>query len=307
MVRYFDLSGWATIPDLRLEPPTWAADAHIDGVPVPTAAFGERGATLVEGALVAPLFFLLIFSILEFGLVFRQYLTMSTADRNGTHAASTAGNAAQADYVTLQAIKKSSTTIKTSEIAAIVIFKASGPAASINDVTLQACLTASVAGVCNRYTATDLARPVGDFGNCSLGSASPDRFWCPTTRVVAASGPPDYIGVYITTRYQAAVTKVFGKSYNLSEQTPCTAWKRRHTMMRRRRRSERGTNFVEMALVVPLLLTLMLGIFEVGMMFSQRHHDGQATRTTARTGSTAGKAPTATSRSSARSAQHSAA
>jgi len=184
----------------------------------PHRRVGERGATLVEGALVAPLFFLLIFSILEFGLVFRQYLTMSTADRNGTRAASAAGNAAQADYVTLQAIKKSSTAIKTSEITAIVIFKASGPAASINDVALQACLTASVAGVCNRYTAADLARPVGDFGNCSLGSASPDRFWCPTTRVVAASGPPDYIGVYIATRYQA-VTKIFGKSYNLSEQT----------------------------------------------------------------------------------------
>lgn len=180
---------------------------------------GERGATLVEGALVAPLFFLLIFSILEFGLVFRQYLTMSTADRNGTRAASAAGNAAQADYVTLQAIKKSSVAIKPSEIKTIVIFKASGPKASItDDLLLQPCLTTSVAGLCNRYTVSDLSRPIGDFGNCAIGSTSPDRFWCPTSRVVAASGPPDYIGVYIATKYQA-VTKIFGKSYDLSEQT----------------------------------------------------------------------------------------
>jgi Flp pilus assembly protein TadG len=64
-------------------------------------------------------------------------------------------------------------------------------------------------------------------------------------------------------------------------------------MMRRRRRSERGTNFVEMALVVPLLLTLMLGIFQVGMMFRSDIAIANATRTAARTGSTAGKAPTA--------------
>ncbi len=50
-------------------------------------------------------------------------------------------------------------------------------------------------------------------------------------------------------------------------------------MMRRRRRSERGANFVEMALVVPLLMTLMLGIFEVGMMFRSDIAIANATET----------------------------
>ena len=179
----------------------------------------ERGSALVEGALVAPLFFLLLFAILEFGLVFRQYLTMSSADRNATRAASAAGNSSLADYVTLQNIKKSTTAIKSSEIQTIVIFKASSPTASItNDASLQPCLTASQAGLCNRYVASDLTRPSTQFGNCSGGSTTPDRFWCPSSRVVAASGPPDYVGVYITTKYQA-VTRIFGKTYNLSEQT----------------------------------------------------------------------------------------
>lgn len=62
---------------------------------------------------------------------------------------------------------------------------------------------------------------------------------------------------------------------------------------RRRRRDERGANFVEMALCVPLLLTLMLGIFELGMMFRSDIAIANATRTAARTGSTAGKAATA--------------
>lgn len=168
---------------------------------------------------MAPLFILLIFGVLEFGLVFRQYLTMSTADRNGTRAASAAGNTLQADYVTLQTIKRSTTAIRPEEIRTIVIFKAASPSASLeDDPGLTSCLNASKPGVCNRYVASDLTRPSSDFGDCSPGSVTPDRYWCPSSRIVAASGPPDYIGVYIATRYQA-VTAVFGKSYDLSEQT----------------------------------------------------------------------------------------
>ena len=180
---------------------------------------GERGATLVEGALAAPLLFLLIFSILEFGLVFRQYLTMSTASRNATRTASAAGNAGQADFKILQEVTRSTRAIHSDEIQFIVVFKASGPNASIeDDAVLKPCLTASVANVCNRYVPSDLSRPVSAFGNCSPSSTTPDRYWCPTTRNVAVSAPPDYLGVYLRTRYRAA-TSIFGKSYDLGEQT----------------------------------------------------------------------------------------
>jgi Flp pilus assembly protein TadG len=183
------------------------------------ARTGERGAALVEGALVAPLFFLLIFAIFEFGLVFRQYLSMSTASRNATRTASTAGNLGQADYLTLQEIKRSTRAIKDSEITYVVVFKAPSPTASIEDDTaLQPCLTASQTGICNRYVVSDFSRPTTDFGNCGTGSTSPDRYWCPSTRNVAVSGPPDYVGVYVHTRYQA-ITGIFGRNYDFGEQT----------------------------------------------------------------------------------------
>ena len=36
----------------------------------------ERGSVLFEAAICAPIFFLVLFAVLEFGLAFRQYLTV---------------------------------------------------------------------------------------------------------------------------------------------------------------------------------------------------------------------------------------
>jgi Flp pilus assembly protein TadG len=179
---------------------------------------GERGVSLVEGAIIAPLFFFLIFGVMEFGLVFRQYLTVSTASQNGTRTASTQGNLADADYATLQQLQHSLTAVKSSEISYIVIFKATGTNSSMDSSPLSACKTASVANLCNRYTTTDFSRPASDFGNCPSVTTGPDHYWCPLGRNVSAAGPPDYLGVYIASTYKA-ITGVFGKNFTFGTQT----------------------------------------------------------------------------------------
>jgi Flp pilus assembly protein TadG len=49
----------------------------------------ERGATILETALVLPVFFLLLFGIFEFGLIFSAYHTMAGAVREGARYAVT--------------------------------------------------------------------------------------------------------------------------------------------------------------------------------------------------------------------------
>lgn len=49
----------------------------------------ERGATIVEAALVLPVFFLLVLSIFEFGLIYSTYHTMVGAAREGARYAVT--------------------------------------------------------------------------------------------------------------------------------------------------------------------------------------------------------------------------
>ena len=176
---------------------------------------GDRGATLVEGALAAPLFFLLIFSIIEFSMVFRQYLTVTSAVRAAARAASTGGNDGNADYLTLKEISRSSPAIQTSEIEFIVIYKAATVESTPeNDATLAGCLTGPVVDKCNWYLPSALSLSATSFG---CGGSDPDRYWCPMDRLVSLTDPPDHIGVLMRTKYNA-ITGVFGKNYTFNEE-----------------------------------------------------------------------------------------
>jgi Flp pilus assembly protein TadG len=64
-------------------------------------------------------------------------------------------------------------------------------------------------------------------------------------------------------------------------------------MMRRRRKSERGSVLVEMAMIVPFLMTLMLAVFELGMMLRSDIVVANANRTAARIGASAGQSTSA--------------
>jgi hypothetical protein len=162
----------------------------------------ERGAALIEGAIMLPLFFLLLFGLLEFGFAFRDYLTLANGTRDGARTASTAGAQSNADYLTLTGIQEAMDAMPESEIERIVIFKADGP----TDTVPTSCAGGTAQSgteACNVYTTTsfDLAEDQFDCGG--VGTA-PDNFWCPTTRKTAtagANGPPDYLGVYIRVHY----------------------------------------------------------------------------------------------------------
>lgn len=61
----------------------------------------ERGASLVEAAIVFPLLFLAIFAIVEFGMAFKDWLTVSHGAREGARAGATFGNHVAADHLIL--------------------------------------------------------------------------------------------------------------------------------------------------------------------------------------------------------------
>lgn len=65
----------------------------------------EEGATLVEMAFVLPLLILLIFGSLEFGLAFKERLTIASAANSGARTGATMGNRAEADIQILEAIE----------------------------------------------------------------------------------------------------------------------------------------------------------------------------------------------------------
>lgn len=59
----------------------------------------RRGQAIVEFALVLPIFILILVGIMEFGLVFHQYLVVTSASREGARVAALGGT--DADVVTM--------------------------------------------------------------------------------------------------------------------------------------------------------------------------------------------------------------
>lgn len=176
---------------------------------------------MVEAALVTPIFVFLLFGTLEFGLLFRSYLTLNNAAQGGARAASIAGNQLDADWKILQAVRKESAAVGRSSIQRVVVYHAANgtdePTAScIAGTATSGTGNPNYTGACNVYVSADLTAPVADFG---CGITQKDRYWCPTARKTAVSGPmspPDFVGVYITIRH-GWVTGLFGSTVDISE------------------------------------------------------------------------------------------
>ncbi len=172
---------------------------------------------VVEAAFVTPIFFILIFGILEVGLAMNDYLALSSTVRAGSRAASASGNDPKSDLYVILGMSRESAAINRNQIKDIVIYRSDTfgedlPAACFNSDEDEAV---SVTGQCNVYSQAhfELAeiqvaeetaaraedRPVDPskitFG-CGVGA--PDRFWCPTDRKVTLSAPgPEYVGVWM--------------------------------------------------------------------------------------------------------------
>ncbi len=177
----------------------------------------ERGAALLEAAIVTPVFLLVVFSIFEMGLLFRDSLTTDNASREGARAASTRGDRDDADYYVLRTIQHGLEAMGLERLQYVVVFKATGPDSTVPG----ACRTASQADLCNRYTAADFFAELDtaagvDTGNFRCGTL--DSAWCPTTRETSLSAGTDFIGIHVETRHDY-VTGFFTDGNDLGETT----------------------------------------------------------------------------------------
>ncbi|MEM7275877.1 MAG: TadE family protein [Actinomycetota bacterium] len=177
----------------------------------------ERGAALVEAALVTPVFLLVVFSILEMGLLFRDSLTTDNASREGARAASTRGAQLDADYFVLRTVEHGMEAMGLERLQYVVVFRATSP-----DDTLPAgCEVSSQAGLCNRYTAADFFAELddaagNDTGNFRCGTL--DSAWCPSTRETSLSAGTDFVGIHVQTRHDF-ITGFFSGGTDLGETT----------------------------------------------------------------------------------------
>jgi Flp pilus assembly pilin Flp len=171
----------------------------------------ERGTAIVEFALIAPILFLILFGIIEFGFVFKDSLTLTNMTRSGVRTGAAVGNATSpdADFQILQAIAGASGALS-SNINYVIVFKASSSSGTVP----SACITAAqggtqgVSGECNIYSPTEIstiksqtwAQQSGT-GNWGCGTTTWDGDYCPGSRIVSQSAGPDYLGVSISAHH----------------------------------------------------------------------------------------------------------
>jgi TadE-like protein len=83
----------------------------------------ERGAVVVEAAIITPLFFSLIMAIVEFGPLFFQLGSVKNAVSEGVRLASIDGSAGTADYDTIQSMRETLKNVGSS-LDYVIVYKA---------------------------------------------------------------------------------------------------------------------------------------------------------------------------------------
>ena len=187
------------------------------GVPVRNRRVrGERGATLVESALITPVLLLFVFGIFEFGFAFRDYLGVSNIVRDAAREASVAGNATDADYRILRAVQRAGAALPDDAIERLIIFEATD-ATSTPHADCIAGTPRSSTQRCNVYDSSDFAIAEDEF-KCDPAAPipDPDRFYCPGDRDVIV-GNLDYVGIWVQVTH-TYITGLFGSSVTFTDQ-----------------------------------------------------------------------------------------
>jgi len=135
----------------------------------------QRGASVVEAAIVLPTVVMLLFGMLELGLYFKDSLTLNEAVKDGAHTGALYAQDSGADYWILQKIEHASLNGTVQEV---IVYDAAdpNPANAAAQDPSAACL-ASATGVQVSYTDSGgILHNTGAIGSCNVYIAANGDF-----------------------------------------------------------------------------------------------------------------------------------
>jgi Flp pilus assembly protein TadG len=77
----------------------------------------QQGQTMTEFALVLPVLALILFAVIQFGIVFNNYITLTDATRAGARRAAVSRQDPNRNSVVISAVRSSATDIKSSKLS----------------------------------------------------------------------------------------------------------------------------------------------------------------------------------------------
>jgi Flp pilus assembly protein TadG len=162
----------------------------------------EQGAVLVEAALILPVLLLLLFGILEWGMAFKNAMSVTSATRAGARAGVAMPRNTDYDDAIVSAVQTSVKALSSADIQELWIYKAgtNGKPAGYSD--FSGCSSTE----CYRYT-----------WNGSAFVAVAGYSWIGSTQN-ACGGEADELGVYLKVRHHF-ITGMFGSDRTLTDST----------------------------------------------------------------------------------------
>lgn len=180
---------------------------------------GERGVAVTEFAIVAPFLALLVAGIVEFGTLWRDNLTVTSATRSAARVVSSAGDSQGADYEGIQSLRAALESLDGITIDAVLIYDA----AALDGEPHPDCFDAngdpqgSSLGRCNLYTNSQIeSLTFGDFVGCT----GPDANFCPLTdREVAQQVGTTNVGVWVRVERDFFTELIPGDGITITDHT----------------------------------------------------------------------------------------
>ncbi len=168
--------------------------------PARSARRRERGAVLVEFAMVALIMVTMLAGTFDFGMAWRASLGVTEAARAGARVGSSLSNDISADQSLMTSAQSAMASAGLLEkVTRVVIYKSDQP----NGKIPVGCKTNTLSNLCNVFTGTQFRNlgttPAINAKGCLTGSQS--QKWCPTDRVKTQISA-EYIGVWVEIEYQ---------------------------------------------------------------------------------------------------------
>ncbi|MCZ7532988.1 MAG: pilus assembly protein [Acidimicrobiia bacterium] len=173
---------------------------------------GEKGAALVEMAIVLPLLIVLVFGIVEYGLLFKEKLTIAAATSSAARTGATMGNREAADIRILQALEAGLfDQVDSKVLISVDIFRAD-PDTGAKIGTEVDSYEFNIELACHWDPCPDPAVDPHTFGDPS-GWPPEDR----TTTLNAAGGGLDLLGIEVSYHHTAVTGLIPGVDRDLVE------------------------------------------------------------------------------------------
>lgn len=174
-------------------------------------ASGDRGAVIVEAAVIFPILMLLTFGIVEYGLAFKNASTVTAASRDGARIGAAEPRTNGYDAAIVQAVQADLAAISSATPKFLWIYKA--------DPATGNPIGASSGDPCPESTCA-----MWTWNSTSNSFVNPGDGWSYTAQSAClnytAQPPqfPDALGVRVQVRHNF-ITKLFGSGIDLTEQT----------------------------------------------------------------------------------------